>query len=94
MNLNHARMEVTIMVEVEFDPPDTGEWKDWELAAVEAAHDQGLIPEGWMRVGHPHPINKRPEPKHKPRTVECACGCGATRLDDGRCECGQAIGHR
>ena len=31
--------------------------------------------------------------EHTPAVIECNCGCGATRPDDGTCECGQAIGH-
>ena len=27
------------------------------------------------------------------RTVACSCGCGATKPDDGLCECGQPVGH-
>ena len=27
-------------------------------------------------------------------TVRCSCGCGAMKTADGRCECGQALGHR
>ncbi len=25
--------------------------------------------------------------------LACSCGCGATKPDDGRCECGQPVGH-
>lgn len=28
----------------------------------------------------------------RPR-VTCSCGCGATKPDDGRCECGRPLGH-
>ncbi len=27
------------------------------------------------------------------KTVECNCGCGATKPDDGKCECGAPLGH-
>ena len=27
------------------------------------------------------------------RTVACSCGFGATKPDDGLCECGQPVGH-
>ena len=27
------------------------------------------------------------------KTVTCNCGCGATKPDDGKCECGAPLGH-
>ena len=37
----------------------------------------------------------REGPVHKPaaRMVTCSCGCGATKPDDGLCECGSPLGH-
>lgn len=31
--------------------------------------------------------------KHRERLTECSCGCGATKPDDGLCECGKPLGH-
>ena len=30
---------------------------------------------------------------HVPAVIECNCGCGATKPDDMRCECGKVRGH-
>lgn len=71
-----AKMEYRAEVVVDFET-DKYLWKDIQLAAVEAAHDQGLIPEGWLSVAYP---------LVEPAKKFCGHGCGAEAGNDGYCD--------
>ena len=59
------------------------------LSDILACPTNSLSPSHYRDDGSCYHIERRCEPV----MITCSCGCGATRPDDGRCECGRPLGH-